>query len=270
MKAWPEDLIQWLRENVPGHSAKEVSEAALQQGICGKYGIDLTEAAVKNAKKRYKIKSGTKRGWKKGYSRKYPQGMCRFITGIAEGKSTKELVEEVNREYGPGTITESQMRAYKKNHKITTGLTGQFQKGRIPANKGKKMSREQYEKCRTTMFRTGHTPANTMQVGEETHTTDGYRIRKVRDTGTQRERFAFVHRETWERHNGPIPDGKIVSFLDGDKDNCDIGNLVLLDNLENLELNRTGLRFENGELTSAGVQVARLRIAARNKERTSG
>ena len=34
----------------------------------------------------------------------------------------------------------------------------------------------------------------------------------------------------------------MVSFLDGDKDNCDIDNLVLIDNKENLELNRSNLR----------------------------
>lgn len=64
-----------------------------------------------------------------------------------------------------------------------------------------------------------------------------------------------------------VPDGKMVSFLDGDKDNCDIGNLVLIDNAENLELARSGLRFDNAEFTRAGVAVAKARVAARRRKR---
>ena len=118
------------------------------------------------------------------------------------------------------------------------------------------------------MFSKGNVPANHMEVGEYTHTTDGYLVRKVKEDGTQRERFEFVHRKVWEEHNGPIPEGKMVSFLDGDKDNCDIENLVLLDNSENLEMNRSNLRFPHAELTKAGVNVAKIKVAARRRKRT--
>ena len=128
------------------------------------------------------------------------------------------------------------------------------------------MGREQYAKCQATMFHKGDIPANHMEVGEYTHTTDGYLIRKVQEKGTQRERFEYVHRKVWEEHNGPIPDGKMVSFLDGNKDNCDIDNLVLLDNKENLEMNRSNLRFSNAEFTKVGVTVAKLKVAARQRK----
>ena len=115
------------------------------------------------------------------------------------------------------------------------------------------------------MFHKGNVPANHMEVGEYTHTTDGYLVRKVQEHGTQRERFEFVHRAVWEKHNGPIPEGKMVSFLDGNKDNCEIENLVLMDNRENLELNRSSLRFSDAEFTKVGVTVARMKVAARRK-----
>lgn len=193
--------------------------------------------------------------------------MAAYVESIAQGKSTAELAEAVNRKYGTGTIGIRQMRAYKKNHGIHTGLTGRFEPGHIPANKGKIMSPAQYEKCKASMFRKGHVPANHMEVGEYTHTSDGYLVQKVKETGIQWERFQLVHHKVWEEHNGPVPEGKKVSFLDGDKDNCSIENLVLLDCAENLELTRSGLRFDNAGLTKAGVAVVKLRVAARKKKK---
>lgn len=164
-------------------------------------------------------------------------------------------------------FSEKQCKAYKKNHDIISGVDCRFEKGHVPANKGKPMSQEQYEKCRATMFKKGDVPANHMEVGEYTHTTDGYLIRKVKETGPQRERFEFVHRAVWEEHNGPVPEGKMVSFLDGNKDNCNIENLVLIDNEENLEMNRSRLRFADPERTKTGVLVAKARVTVRQKKR---
>lgn len=267
MWKWPVEVVEWLRDNTPGKTTKELTILINQQGFDKKYGMVFTESIVKGAKSRFGFKSGTPTGNPKGYSSKYPDGMAEYVESIAQGKSTAELVEAVNQKYGVGTIGIRQMKAYKKNHGINTGLTGQFEPGHIPANKGKKMSPEQYEKCKATMFHKGNVPANHMQIGEYTHTTDGYLVRKVQENGIQRERFELVHRKVWEEHNGPIPEGKMVSFLDGDKDNCDIENLVLVDMPENLELNRTKLRFDNAELTKAGVTVAKVRVAARKKKK---
>ena len=266
-KKWADEIVDWLRGNVPGRTTKEVVELINQQGFDKKYGIVFTEAAIKGAKSRYHIKSGTPSGNPKGYSPKYPEGMEEFLKSIAEGKSTAALVDAVNEKFGEGTINARQMKTYKGNHGINTGLTGRFETGHIPTNKGKEMPPEVYAKAAPTMFRKGHVPANRMELGEYTHTTDGYLICKVCDHGTQRERFEFVHRRVWEEHYGPVPDGKMVSFLDGDKDNCDITNLVLIDNAENLELARSRLRFENAEFTKAGVAVAKARVAARRRKR---
>lgn len=106
-----------------------------------------------------------------------------------------------------------------------------------------------------------------MNVGDISRTTDGYLIKKVQEDGIQRERWAFLHRLVWEEHNGPIPEGKMVSFLDGNKDNCDINNLVLVDNEINLELNRSDLRSEHAEITEVGVAIATLKVATRSRKK---
>lgn len=266
MRGWPEEVVTWLRENVPGRTSKEVVEIINQQGYDRKHGMTFTESMIKSAKSRYGIKSGTPSGMKKGSSFKYPEGMEGYVRSIAAGRKTEEIAEMTSIHFGI-EFSASQCRAYKRNHNIVSGVDCRFQPGQEPPNKGKQMSREQYEKCKATMFKKGQIPKNHMEVGEYTHTADGYLIRKVQEKGTQRERFEFVHRAVWEEHNGPIPAGKIVSFLDGNKDNCNIENLFLTDGQVNLELNRRKLRFENSELTKTGIAVAKLRIAAKNRKK---
>lgn len=266
MRGWPEEVVTWLRENVPGRTSKEVTEIINQQGYDRKYGMTFTESMIKGAKNRYGIKSGTPSGTKKGSSFKYPEGMEEYVRSVAQGRKTEEIAEMVSLHFGI-EFSASQCRAYKKNHDIVSGVDCRFQPGQEPPNKGKPMSHEQYEKCKATMFKKGQIPKNYMEVGEYTHTTDGYLIRKVQEKGTQRERFEFVHRAVWEEHNGPIPAGKMVSFLDGDKDNCNIENLVLIDNAENLEMNSSQLRFTDPERTKTGTLVAKARVTVRQKKR---
>lgn len=269
MRKWPVEVVDWLRENTAGRTTKELTLLINQQGFDKKYGMVFTESIVKSAKSRYHLKSGTPVGNPKGYSAKYPVGMEEYIRSIAKGKTTKEIAKAVSDHFGI-EFSVSQCKAYRGNHSIVSGVDCRFGKGHIPANKGKKMSPEQYEKCKATMFHKGNVPVNHMEVGEYTHTTDGYLIQKVRKNGTYQERFEYVHRKVWEEHNGPIPEGKMVSFLDKDKDNCDIENLVLVDMAENLELNRTRLRFDDAELTKVGVTVAKVRVAARKRKKEKG
>ena len=100
MRGWPEEVIAWLRENVPGRTTKQVTELINQQGFDKKYGMVFSDAAIKGAKNRYGIKSGTTGGVPKGYSLKYPKGMESYIRSIAVGRKTKEIAELVSVHFG--------------------------------------------------------------------------------------------------------------------------------------------------------------------------
>lgn len=106
----------------------------------------------------------------------------------------------------------------------------QYRKGCVPPNKGKKwseyMPKDKQERCRTTQFKKGHVPHNKKPVGYERKTVDGYWEVKVAEPNV----FEAKHRIIWEKQYGPIPDGMNVSFRDGNKENFDIGNLMLEDN----------------------------------------
>ncbi len=254
---WPEEVVRWLHDNVPGRTTKQVTELIKQQGFEEKYGIIFTEDNIKGAKNRYHIKSGTTPGFPKGRSLKYPPEMREYIRSITPGRTKNEIAKMVSEHFGI-EFTYAMCKGYMARNDLRCSNDGRFLKGNVPYNKDKRMSKEQYEKCKGTMFKKGNIPANRMEVGEYTHTTDGYLIRKVKEEGSQRERFEFVHRATWEKYNGPIPKGKKIIFLDNNKDNCDISNLALVDGSELLQLSRKGFRSDEAELTKAGLLTVKL------------
>ena len=53
MWKWPEEVVEWLRENTPGMTTKDLTALINQQGFDSKYGMSFTEDMVKGAKKRY-------------------------------------------------------------------------------------------------------------------------------------------------------------------------------------------------------------------------
>jgi len=107
---------------------------------------------------------------------------------------------------------------------------GHYPKGNIPHNKGKKGIR--VKGCEKTWFKKGNIPHNHRPIGSRRKDNkDGYWSEKV---GEPKE-WKLVHRMVWENHNGPIPEGHDVQFIDGNRDNCDdINNLKLVSFVESI------------------------------------
>lgn len=262
-KGWPVEVNVFLVNNVVGRTTKQLTELINLQGFDEKYAMIFTEPMIKTAKNRLKLKSGTKPGHPVGYSPKYPEGMEDFIRSIAPGRSSEDIASLVSAHFGI-EFTVRQCAAYKKNHHINTGLTGRFEKGRVPSNKGIKGFCA--PGCEKGWFPKGHIPKNHRPVGSERISKDGYIEVKVAEPGTWKGR----HRIVWEEHNGPVPKGNVVMFLDGDPLNCNIENLACVDQNTNARLNQKGLRFQDRESTLAGINVAKLvnQIAKTKKNRS--
>lgn len=90
-KPWPQEVNDWLAENVPGRTTREVTELINCQGFDKRYGMTFTENMVKGAKNRLHIKSGTPGGLPKGSSLLYPEGMEAYVRSIAAGRKTDEI-----------------------------------------------------------------------------------------------------------------------------------------------------------------------------------
>lgn len=123
------------------------------------------------------------------------------------------------------------------------GRSGQFRKGHVPMNKGRKMtewaSEEGRRKIAETQFKTGNIPSNVRPMYSERITKDGYVYIKVPGHG----KFVLKHRWIWEKHLGPIPKGCQIHFMDGDRTNCDISNLELITTSENARRNSLWSRY---------------------------
>lgn len=114
-----------------------------------------------------------------------------------------------------------------------TGIQGyscRFQKGHIPANKGKKMSKRQYELASRTMFKPGHLPLNTKKDGDITVRGNYKRGQKYQYIRLSMGKWKELHRYIWEQAYGSIPKGYNVIFKDRNTMNCALENLELVSN----------------------------------------
>lgn len=171
---------------------------------------------------------------------------ARFIEENVKGIGNKELTDKFNAHCNLA-LGVNQIKAYKKNHELSSGLNGQFTKGHVPFNKGKKG----IGGWEPTQFKKGHIPVNYRPVGSERVNVDGYIEIKVADPN----RWKGKHILTWEKENGPVPRGYAVIFGDGNKRNFDINNLILVSRRQLAALNRKGLIQNDADLTRTAIII---------------
>ena len=181
--------------------------------------------------------------------RRYTGEEIDFLRKNAPGRHYREIVEMFNRKF-EYQIDTKKLKCTLRNHGLSTGLTGRFEKGITPHNKGKKFPGTGNK----TTFRKGATPHNKMKVGEDAVTTDGYVKTKIAEPDV----WEYKHKLIWAEVNGPIPEKHSIIFADGNKLNLSIDNLLLVSKAELLMLNRKKLISENSELTKTGLNVVKV------------
>lgn len=198
----------------------------------------------------------------------YTHEMKQFIADNCKGISSQELTDRFNAEFGT-EITRKKINSFKTRNGLSGGIKGgQFSKGHIPANKGKKITKETYEKIKPTMFKKGH-QANTRQIGSERVNVDGYVEVKVDNV----RKWRLKHNVVYEQHYGKIPKGCVVIMLDGNKQNTDISNLKMITRSQLLIMNRQKLFGGSKELTELGTVVSEMidaKYKARERKKRKG
>jgi hypothetical protein len=177
-----------------------------------------------------------------------------FLKQNVEGTPIHELTKMFNAEFNTDLRYE-QVRGTVKRMKLRCGVTTQFKKGHITWNKGVPIYNK---KCEKTQFKKGHVPKTYLPVGAVRINKDGYKMIKVSDEGGYSDRWKLKHRVMWERENGKIPHGYNLMFLDGNKLNDSMDNLILIRRCELSRLNKQKLIKDDPEFTKVGVNIVRI------------
>lgn len=164
-----------------------------------------------------------------------------FVMGV---KKSNEYAEKLRK-------------AFIQNNTIT-----RFRKGSTPANKGKKVSQEVYEKLERTMFKKGNVPHNVNYDGHERISRDGYIEVRI-----SQGKYVLKHRHIWEQENGAIPKGMVVVFRDKNPLNVVIDNLQLITMRENM-LRNTIHRYPK-DLQNAIRGLGKLKRKIKSKQTNS-
>lgn len=257
MKRYPKEVHQFIAQNVEGRTTKELVEL-----VNARFGPIFTEGKMKSYKANHKLKSGTPCGLPAGRPTElYPEEIRKFIEQNHAGVGPKDMAELLNKTFGTN-YTQAQMKSYYGNHDINSGLTGHFRKGHTPPNKGQKGYHSPGSE--KGWFQKGHDPVNHKPVGSERVDVDGYTLIKTAEPNI----WTPKHKVIWEAANGKVPEGHVLTFLDGDKGNITLDNLALITMAESLEITRSGLRSSNPEFTKTGILIAKVKIT-RSKRKKS-
>lgn len=244
----------YLRKIAYGKTVKECTAL-----INDMFHTNFKASQIRSYKNNHKILSGMPQGYflnKVPKNKLLTQEQHEFLINNYKLRSNKELTDLINKEFDTN-FKQSQIEGYKRNRRLDSGLTGRFEKGNVPSNKGKKMSADQYEKAKKTMFKKGHLSYNSLPIGTERVREDGYVVIKIAN-GKLNKNWKQKHILIWEKAHGKLPDGKVVIFLDGNNRNFDLDNLVAIDKSIHLIMNRNHLYVKDKELVKSGIATAEL------------
>lgn len=222
------------------------------------HGFNLTYQQVKGAVFRHglKYKKNTR------HNLLMTDEQAEYLMSIIPGKSSKEIAEIFN-EYTGLNLTTTQIRGWKKNHKTPSGYDTRFRAGEKPWITGRRFP----GRTNSGVFKKGHEPTNRVPVGTVV-TRSEYKWIKVKE-GKIPDGWQPYHRYLWEQAYGPVPEGMVVTFKDGNTMNCCIENLMLISKSENgvINLKLGGTVKDEPELNDAIRTMAKLKMKIWEKEK---
>jgi len=251
------EQIEFLRT---GYQSMNVH--GLTKAFNKRFGMEKSETAIHSALTNHKITCG--RAHKDRLvdrHRIYNDEHLNFLRVNYKQMTRKELTKAFNEHFGTQR-TENSIKACINNHKIRSGRSGCFEKGIKPWNTGTKGLTGRNK----TSFKKGNIPPNVKPLWDERICPkDGFILMKVPEenpyTGFS-TRYKHKHVWVWEQEHGPVPEGMVVAFRDGNKLNCNLDNLMLLARAELLFLNQYGYKDAPDELKPSILAMAKLKAKA--------
>lgn len=254
-----EEHIEFLRTGYQIMNVRNLTVAFNE-----KFGMDKPESAISTLLYKNKITCGRKGNDKliENRHKLLTKEQDAFVRASYKQMPTHGVTDALNKKFGTDFVV-NQIEAYINNHRILSGRTGCFEKGNTPWNNGTKG--HGLTVANPGSFKPGNVPATIKPLYYERLSKDKLIEIKVpipherKGTATQ-----YMPKQRWvyEQHHGPIPDGYVVSFLDGDRANFEPENLIALSRAEMLRLNQNGYRYIHDDLKPSVLVLSRLQAKA--------
>jgi hypothetical protein len=197
----------------------------------------------------------------KGYPHVYTDVQIQWLRDNRPTTGRKELTQKYNALFGT-EILQDALLAKCQRMGIKSLSNGNFKPGMDPWNKGVKGLRF----SKASEFKKGNLPQNYLPVGTERISKDGIIEVKFKDPNRWRSKHSVIY----EQHHGAIPKCHVVIFVDGDRANLSIDNLVLVSRAELAVLNKRGFKNEPKALKKSVIGLAKVDCALSKIQRTMG
>lgn len=164
----------------------------------------------------------------------YSEAELSWIETHQVGISRKDLALKFNATF-KRELSADNLGGLCKRKKWENGLDTVFTKDQVSWNKGTKGLTGRNR----TSFKKGQVPHNHKPIGHEYKNTQGYIMIKVAEP----RKFELKHRHVWQQANGTIPARHVIRFLDNDRANCSLDNLICVPVEVNGKVNSRDKRF---------------------------
>lgn len=204
------------------------------------------------------------RGLKPKRSRRHcflSEEQLEFFKTHRYGLHGDEMAELMNRTFGL-SLTKDNVEYLSYRYKAPCGFDGRIRPGDKRVEIWKKAIANS-EKVKMTRFQKGHKRTPERPIGS-TRISNGRHYTKTRNA---KNGWTLTARLIWEEHNGPLPEGYIISYRDGNPLNLDIDNITIETHRESLRINQKGYRHKGAEVYDLGKAIAQLEIAIFDKQK---
>lgn len=265
-RKYTEEQLKFLRS---GYLSMKISD--LTRAFNRQFSASKTEEQIKSTLQNHRIRCGRKpKDRLISRLRLYTEEQAEFIQENYAGRSAAEMTDLFNARFGV-SCSRQQIKTFVGNRGITSGRTGHFPKGHKPWNCGTKG--QGLTGPNRGSFKKGNTPANRKPLwSERVCTKDGFISIKIPErnpyTGFP-TRYKHKHVYIWEQAHGPVPQGMVVAFIDGDNKNCELRNLMLISRAELLILNMLAYKDAASEVKPHILAVAKLRMKIQEAQKRS-
>lgn len=259
-----DEHIEFLKSGYRRMNTRNLTKAFNER-----FGMDKHESAIKTIIYKKQIRCGRK-GNDRLIEDRYTlltKDQAEFVKDAYKKMPIHDVTSALNKHFGT-EFGENQIEAYINNHGFESGRTGQFKKGGKPWNSGTKG--QGLTNANSGSFKKGNIPATIRPLYSERKNKDKLTEIKVpiphpgKKTETQ-----FMPKQRWiyEQHFGPIPDGYVVSFIDGNRENFSPDNMMLISRAELIKLNKNNYREMPDDLKPSVFALSKLQAHISKKRK---